>query len=95
VPSGDADVNGRRTSVGAHRLVRHAGAAHIPSTPSPSLRAAADPDARQRAGPGEVKRLGAITRPIAAVSASGDLQRAAILERNYHGDAYMSRIVRP
>ena len=47
------------------------------------------------AGPGELRRLGAITRPIAAVSASGDLQRAVILERNYHGDAYMSRVVRP
>jgi len=32
---------------------------------------------------------------VDGVSVSGDLKRAAILERDYHGDAWMSRIVRP
>jgi hypothetical protein len=46
-------------------------------------------------GPGKVTRLGKVTRPAAAVSVSTDLRRIAVLESNYHGDAYMSRIVRP
>ena len=46
-------------------------------------------------GPGRLDRLGAVTRPIAGISVSRDLQRIAVLETNYHGDAYMSRIVRP
>jgi hypothetical protein len=46
-------------------------------------------------GPGQVERLGSVTRPIAGISVSGDLQRVAVLETNYHGDAYMSRIVQP
>ena len=49
----------------------------------------------QVSGPGRRERLGAVTRPIAAISASDDLKRTAVLESNYHGDAYMSRIVRP
>ena len=46
-------------------------------------------------GPGRRERLGAVTRPIAGISVSSDLKRIAVLESNYHGDAYMSRIVRP
>jgi hypothetical protein len=49
----------------------------------------------QVSGPGRVRRLGAVTRPIAGISVSSDLGRIAVLESNYHGDAYMSRIVRP
>jgi hypothetical protein len=49
----------------------------------------------QLRGPGNVKRLGVIPRPVANVSLSADLKRAVIIERNYHGDAWMSRIVRP
>ena len=45
--------------------------------------------------PGRLERLGSMPRPIAGVSVSGDLKRAAVLESTYHGDAYMSRIVRP
>jgi hypothetical protein len=47
------------------------------------------------AGPGRAERLGSVPRPIAGISLSNDLKRAAVLESNYHGDAYMSRIVRP
>jgi hypothetical protein len=43
-------------------------------------------------GPG---RLEAVTRPIAGISVSDDLERIGVLESNYHGDAFMSRIVRP
>jgi hypothetical protein len=46
-------------------------------------------------GPGRVERIGSVPRPNAAVSVSRDLKRVAVLESNYHGDAYMSRIVRP
>jgi hypothetical protein len=49
----------------------------------------------QLRGPGDIKRLGVIPRPVAGVSLSADLKRALIVERNYHGDAWMSRIVRP
>jgi hypothetical protein len=48
----------------------------------------------QARGSGDVKRLGVIPRPVASVSVSADLTRALIVERNYHGDAWMSRIVR-
>jgi hypothetical protein len=46
-------------------------------------------------GPGRLDRLGAVTRPIGGISVSSDLGRIAVLEKNDHGDAYMSRIVRP
>ncbi len=45
--------------------------------------------------PGRLERLGSVPRPIAGISPSKDLRRVAVLESNYHGDAYMSRIVRP
>jgi Protein kinase domain len=45
--------------------------------------------------PGNVQQLGVIPRPVAGVSVSADLKRALIVERTYHGDAWMSRIVRP
>ncbi len=45
--------------------------------------------------PGNVKRLGIITRPSTGTALSRDLKRALIVERTYHGDAWMSRIVRP
>ncbi len=46
-------------------------------------------------GPGDVRSLGVLPRPVASVSLSADLKRALITERTYHGDAWMSRIVRP
>jgi Tol biopolymer transport system component len=46
------------------------------------------------AGPGQMKRLGAITRPIAGVTVSRDLQRAVVLETNRQGDAYVSKVGR-
>lgn len=46
-------------------------------------------------GPGRMERLGAVTRPIGGISVSSDLERIAVLESNAHGDAFMSRIVRP
>jgi hypothetical protein len=45
--------------------------------------------------PGRLERIGVVPRPIAGLSLSADLKRAAVLESNYHGDAYLSRIVRP
>jgi eukaryotic-like serine/threonine-protein kinase len=45
-------------------------------------------------GPGKLARLGRISRPSAGVSASADLERITVVERNYHGDAFTSRIVR-
>jgi hypothetical protein len=46
-------------------------------------------------GPGNLTRLGTLPRPVEGVSVSDDLKRVTILESAYHGDAYMSRIVRP
>ncbi|HUR95167.1 MAG TPA: protein kinase [Gemmatimonadales bacterium] len=46
-------------------------------------------------GAGRAERLGKIPRPTAGISISRDLKRVALLESTYHGDAYMSRIVRP
>jgi hypothetical protein len=46
-------------------------------------------------GPGNLTRLGTIPRPVAGVSLSRDLKRAIIVERKYHGDAWISRVVRP
>ncbi len=45
-------------------------------------------------GPGEVKTLGIVPRPVAGVTVSEDLKRALVIERRYHGDAWMSRIVK-
>jgi hypothetical protein len=45
-------------------------------------------------GPAQGTRLGRISRPSAGASVSDDLKRVAVVERNYHGDAFSSRIVR-
>ena len=46
------------------------------------------------AGPGKLTRLGRISRPNAGISVSADLERISVVESNYHGDAFTSRIVR-
>ena len=46
-------------------------------------------------GPGRSERLGTVPRPVTSFSASKDLRRAAVVTREYHGDAWMSRVVRP
>ena len=45
--------------------------------------------------PGRSERLGTIPRPVTAFSVTTDLKRAAVTIRDYHGDAWMSRVVRP
>ena len=45
--------------------------------------------------PDRVQRLGKVPRSVAGISVSDDLKRAVVLEADYHGDAYMSRVVRP
>jgi hypothetical protein len=45
--------------------------------------------------PGRLERLGEVPRPVAGVTVSRDLRRATVLVRDYHGDAWMSRVVRP
>jgi hypothetical protein len=45
--------------------------------------------------PGRLERLGAVPRPIAGLTVSRDLRHATVLARDYHGDAWMSRVVRP
>jgi hypothetical protein len=45
-------------------------------------------------GPGDIRALGIVPRPVAGVRVSADLKRALVIERRYHGDAWMSRIVR-
>jgi len=45
-------------------------------------------------GPGVAKKLGAIPRRVSSISVSKDLKRVAVVVRNYHGDAWMSKVVR-
>jgi Tol biopolymer transport system component len=45
-------------------------------------------------GPGRLTRIGRIARPSAGITVSADLKRISVVERNYHGDAFTSRIVR-
>jgi hypothetical protein len=44
--------------------------------------------------PGEFKRLGAIPRPVQRLTVSQDLKRVALVTRQYHGDAWMYRVIR-
>ncbi|HKU60497.1 MAG TPA: protein kinase [Gemmatimonadales bacterium] len=46
------------------------------------------------AGPGRSTRLGRVARPSANTSVSSDLKRMSVVERNYRGDAFSSRVVR-
>jgi hypothetical protein len=46
-------------------------------------------------GAGQLERLGTIPRPVQNVTVSNDLKRAAIVTRDYHGDVWMYRVVRP
>jgi hypothetical protein len=46
-------------------------------------------------GPGRSEKLGTIPRTVSSLSVSEDLKRAAVVVRDYHGDAWMSRVVRP
>jgi hypothetical protein len=46
-------------------------------------------------GPGRAAKLGTIPRTVSSLSVSEDLKRVAVVVRNYHGDAWMSRVVRP
>ena len=46
-------------------------------------------------GPGRVVKLGTIPARVSSLSVSEDLKRAAVVVREYHGDASISRVVRP
>ena len=46
-------------------------------------------------GPGQVEKLGRIPHPVRAFSVSGDLARATMSWREYHGDAWLYRVVQP
>jgi len=46
-------------------------------------------------GPRLSERLGTVPRPVTSFGASSDLRRAVVVTREYHGDAWMSRVVRP
>jgi hypothetical protein len=52
-------------------------------------------DVRQVSGPNHVKTLGALGHVAATLSVSRDLQRATIGWRDYRGDAWMYRVVKP
>ncbi|MEO7457993.1 MAG: hypothetical protein ABIY52_17180, partial [Gemmatimonadaceae bacterium] len=44
---------------------------------------------------GAIQKLGTIPRPISAITASGDMKRATIDERDYRADAWMSKVIVP
>ena len=46
-------------------------------------------------GPDSMERLGSVPRSVEGVTFSDDLSRTAVLEVARHGDAFMSRLVRP
>ena len=46
-------------------------------------------------GPGRSVRLGSIPDKVSSLSVSEDLKRAAVVLREDHRDAWMSRVVRP
>jgi hypothetical protein len=46
-------------------------------------------------GPGRVERLGTVPRPVAAITVSKDGRRATVLARDYHGDAWLSKLAKP
>jgi len=46
-------------------------------------------------GPGQMERVGATSRAVSGINLSHDLRRAAVMVRDYHADAWMSRVVRP
>ena len=43
--------------------------------------------------PRPLTRVGRVARPSADISVSADLKRISVVERNYHGDAFSSRVV--
>jgi hypothetical protein len=45
-------------------------------------------------GPGQVERIGAIPRPVEGVEVSQDLRRATVNALEYHGDVWLSKVVR-
>jgi hypothetical protein len=47
------------------------------------------------AQPGRMQKLATIPRPIDGFDVSRDLKRAVVFVRDYHGDAWMHRVVRP
>lgn len=49
----------------------------------------------QLSGPGQSKSLGALAHVSNAISLSKDLKRATIMWREYRGDAWMYRVVKP
>ena len=45
--------------------------------------------------PGQVRKVGTIPRPVDAFWLSRDGRHATVEVRVYHGDAWMSQVVRP
>ena len=45
-------------------------------------------------GSGQLERLGTLPRPVSDLSVSGDLTRALLTVRDYHADAWMTRVTR-
>ena len=50
---------------------------------------------RQVTGPGQEKPIGALGHVSNVISLSKDLTRATIMWREYRGDAWMYRVVKP
>ncbi|HEY8793322.1 MAG TPA: protein kinase [Gemmatimonadaceae bacterium] len=44
-------------------------------------------------GPGKIQSLGPSPRPVRGVYVSGDMKRAAVTERDYRADAWMSKVI--
>ena len=60
-----------------------------------SLEAAKSSVALYRARPGApLERLGSIPRSVSNFTVSSDMKRAAVVTRDYHGDAWMSKVIR-
>jgi hypothetical protein len=44
--------------------------------------------------PGHLERIGAVPRAIRSIQVSNDLKRASVNVREYHGDAWITRLTR-
>jgi hypothetical protein len=46
------------------------------------------------AGPGQMQRVGATARPVLVFAVSSDMKRGSVMQRDYHADAWLHKVIR-
>ena len=46
------------------------------------------------AGPGQMQRVGATARPVLVFAVSSDMKRGSVMQRDYHADAWLYKVIR-